>query len=92
MIVHFVNVYLRSGQTVPIQMESADAARASVAYAGATWLRKCPQDRAGAWQMGAESAMVTADGVGVSTSPVAMFDPREVVAVHAVARRVEEVA
>ncbi len=92
MIVHFVNVYLRSGQTVPIQMESADAARASVAYAGATWLRKCPQDRAGAWQMGAESTRVTDDGVGVNLAAVAMFDPREVVAVHAVARRVEEVA
>lgn len=89
MIVHVVQVHLRGNPCpVSVVMESAAAARAAVGFVATTYLRKCPQDRAGAWQMGAESTQVDDAGVDVTQAPVAVFDPREIVAVHAIAREV----
>lgn len=92
MIQHFLHVYLRGNPyPVVIPMESGAVAQESVAFASSTWIRKCPQDRAGAWQVGRDSTQVTAEGVDVASRALAVFDPREVVAVRTAAQEVEEV-
>ena len=92
MIQYFLHVYLRGNPyPVAIPMESVATAQESVAFAASTYLRKCPQDRAGAWQVGRDSTQVTAEGVDVASRALAVFDPREVVAVRYTAQMVEEV-
>lgn len=92
MIQNFLHVYLRGNPyPVVIPMESGAVAQESVAFASATWLRKCPQDRAGAWQVGLDSTQVTAEGVGVASRALAVFDPREVAAVRCAAQTVDDV-
>lgn len=91
-----VAVYLR-GRAAPVLVRYAtkEMAYATVEFVARTYLKNCPQDRAGVWcsDAGGTSVVVTEHGVGevVKRRLTAAIDPREIQAVEAgeVARRPE---
>lgn len=86
-MIHFLAVYLRGREAgIAVRCASEAAAQSTVAWFAATYLRKCPQDRAGAWMLTNDGVAYEPNENGVEakevTRPLAAFDPREVIAVQ----------
>lgn len=85
-MIHFLAVYLRGIPTpVRVPCSSAEFVRTTIAWFDSTYMRKCPQDRAGSWRVQREGVALDLNPDGVdaraTADAVATFDPREVVAV-----------
>lgn len=83
-MIHYLAVLLRGRETVAyVRCASESASLSTIAWFAQTYLRKSPQDRAGAWVLTNDGVAYEPNPDGVEAKqvsmPLAAFDPREVV-------------